>query len=379
MNRVADPELASTTLTWARARLRLGQANVGFWVLVAVAVLAVRPALGGGSLAGDVGAWVGVVGLGALLQAPFDVLGGYVLPVRYGRRAPGVGAWLGGWLRGVLVHGAVLVLVGTAAMAAAVAGGPIAAVAAVFGATLALTRLRRALFGVVTGASVRPASASLREAAARAGLDPDRVRVAAVADRGFRGGWDGDVLVLPEAWAGIAEVRDVQLVRRRIAKQAVTRGTRAAVAWHAVGWALAVAAGADLATAGGLLVAGAVVTLWSFAGLLTLPTWSRRAVHAVDALAAQALGADVVARVVRRLDRDQEDEDARPAWVGRVFHPVPTPSERVAALSEPHGTPGAYRVTRQMLWLGWGALSWLPRAVHCNVGRPDVWVWLPGE
>jgi hypothetical protein len=36
-------------------------------------------------------------------------------------------------------------------------------------------------------------------------------------------------------------------------------------------------------------------------------------------------------------------------------------------------------VARHALYLAWGALSPLARAVHCNVGRPALWVVWPGD
>jgi hypothetical protein len=36
-------------------------------------------------------------------------------------------------------------------------------------------------------------------------------------------------------------------------------------------------------------------------------------------------------------------------------------------------------LARHALWLGWGTLSPISRAVHCNVGRPALWAMLPGD
>jgi hypothetical protein len=32
-----------------------------------------------------------------------------------------------------------------------------------------------------------------------------------------------------------------------------------------------------------------------------------------------------------------------------------------------------------MLYLSWAGIGGLSRAVHCNVGRPPLWVLLPGD
>jgi hypothetical protein len=58
---------------------------------------------------------------------------------------------------------------------------------------------------------------------------------------------------------------------------------------------------------------------------------------------------------------------------------VPTPSQRVVRLTDPETAAPPYRITRMALFLGWAQLSWLSRAVHCNIGRSDLWVLMPGD
>ena len=40
---------------------------------------------------------------------------------------------------------------------------------------------------------------------------------------------------------------------------------------------------------------------------------------------------------------------------------------------------GAHQATRLALYLSWACLGVLARAVHCNAGRPEVWVLLPSD
>jgi hypothetical protein len=373
----------AASLTWARARLRLGQSNVGFWVLVAAAVLAWRPALPDG-----VAGWAAVVAAYVGAQAVFDVVGGYLLPVRHGRRRPGLGAWLAGWARGVAVHAGVWLAVGALTLAVHGALGAVAAAAVAPLLGLALLAGQGAALRASAGPRMTRPDGPVQSALNAAGVDPERVSVVHdVDDRGFVGGWVGlpgaERLLLPASWIADPGRLRVILARRAHALRsgARARGALAGWAFNAVGWALALALapGASTATASGLLAATAGFTLWAFLGLLTLPTLSRRAVLALDRHAAVALGREPVAEAIRSLDRDQEDEAERPAWQGRIFHPVPTPTERVAALDGGEDAPGLWRVTRMALYLGWAQGSWLSRAVHCNAGRPGLWAVLPGD
>ena len=43
------------------------------------------------------------------------------------------------------------------------------------------------------------------------------------------------------------------------------------------------------------------------------------------------------------------------------------------------GTSGAWNLARTALYLSHVGLSQLPRVVHCNVGRPELWVYLPTD
>jgi len=44
----------------------------------------------------------------------------------------------------------------------------------------------------------------------------------------------------------------------------------------------------------------------------------------------------------------------------------------------PHGW-AAWHAARTALYLSWAGVGLLGRAVHCNLGRPEVWVFLPSD
>ena len=141
----ASPPAVPAAPGYGRARLWLGMSAVGTVVTLAAVALAlglpgrVVAALDAPPQAQLLGL-VGFALLYALVQLPFDLLGGYLLPRRYGRSHPPPGRYLAGLARGVAAHSAVLLTAATVLLLAGRYGGVAGTVAA--GALLALAALR---------------------------------------------------------------------------------------------------------------------------------------------------------------------------------------------------------------------------------------------
>ncbi|MBU6363904.1 MAG: hypothetical protein KGQ95_06785, partial [Acidobacteria bacterium] len=122
-------------MTYARARLLVGITGVGIWVVAAVAFLAAGgpAALPGADahFSDQAAALAAVLGIYALVSLPFDALGGYLLPRRFGRACPDRDAWVLGWARGVLVQWIVMALSVLAVVSAGRAGGAALAIVVV--------------------------------------------------------------------------------------------------------------------------------------------------------------------------------------------------------------------------------------------------------
>ena len=150
-----------------------------------------------------------------------------------------------------------------------------------------------------------------------------------------------------------------------------------------MGWVLiGFVAAAHLPGAGGCTVAELVATCcgftcWSFLGLLILPTVSRQAAYTIDRQVLElGLSQEALGDVMLVLNTLQAEESERPAWIEAIFHPVPCSENRKQAR---RGSPGAWHAARMMLFLSWSCLGLLSRAVHCNAGRPELWVLLPTD
>ena len=118
-------------------------------------------------------------------------------------------------------------------------------------------------------------------------------------------------------------------------------------------------------------------TLWTFLGLLTLPTLSRQASYAIDGKVLNSgVSSEIFRRTLETLDALQDDEPRRPA-IETVFHPVPSVHNREAGGTD--AIPIAWHAARMTLFVSWACMGMLVRAVHCNVGRPELWVMLPTD
>ena len=329
----------------------------------------------------------------AVIQGAFDVFGGHILPTEYGRtRASGTldggttrkfAAFFAGWLRGVLAHSAVLFGAGLTLLWATRMGG-------FGGAVAAFAVISVILLAAQAGIAALIASLTYRRSEPYQGLP---VTLAACDASYFTGGIAGlpglQTLILPEAWNDLPEDERRAVLCRKVGAVKTgswARGIALAIGFNLAGFALAGFVSGGTASVAGLVSTSLWFTLWSFIGLLILPTPSQAGVFEVDVYAAQNGDArlnDGLKRAIRRIDASGDDEPARPGGVERIFHPIPSVERRIAAISVsphlPNAKPGAWHAARMAIYLSWAGMSLLSRAVHCNSGRPDAWVFLPSD
>ena len=150
-----------------------------------------------------------------------------------------------------------------------------------------------------------------------------------------------------------------------------------AIGFTLLGVALAAVVIGDrrLAAAEGIVSYSLVFTLWSFLGLLTLPTPSRRGVAEVDQnLLAAGCPPEVMTRTIEMLDDLQDRERQRGSVVEVIFHPVPSVQSRLRG-PRATGVKGCWDAARSAMYLSLAGLGLLGRAVHCNCGRPSLWAF----
>jgi hypothetical protein len=370
-------------MTYARARLWLGITCIGTQVIVAfTAVMTDLPARW---LPSEEAAFTTeLLTLGyfffslAVLLLPFDIIGGWILPRQFQRTDQSFVSFATKLVRGIGVQLAVFTTVFVLYRLAGTRFGARATVGLFFVVQLTLVAFQ------------------LKLACWVGDLQQHRLRASGVnavsltsEDSGFTGGIAGfptsDVVVLPTSWltALPGRLQNVALLRRQLSIESGRRlfGIVLAIAWNTMSLVAALTLpGAAVTSVAGLVTAYFYFSLFGFAGLLILPTFSRRAVMAVDRLATHSAAASEIGELASSLEELAEGEPSRSASLESVFHPIPCVDRRAKALAtrEQHTGP-AWHVARMALFCAWAFGGPLSRSVHCNIGRPDLWVFLPAD
>ncbi len=353
----------------AKRRLVLGISNVGFWVLAAAAGLAWLAPVGGAPVTQtDLLKWLlAAVGL----QALFDWVGGAVLMPDSFAASKG---FLRRWMRGVAVHTALLCATGVLSLwSYRLSGGFCLGVAA---SLLGLFLCRRQILRLVSGVRVR------RDLVAGTACWSAEVQ-----DPSFTGGISGAgqkaAILLPEPWKMSLTGSELETVIQRrlweIQNNLPARAFLFVLCWNLAGCRV----GSLLlgipgrAPESALLLQCCWMTLWGFLGLLLLPTASRSAVFAADRAAA-AKGCNAAVWVQKFPSLTGEDGNAK-TLLQRVFYPIPSAQERLLHLGQAPALPVLGNVARTNLFLSLSTLTLLGRCVHCNVGRPELWIFPPSD
>ncbi len=372
---------------YGRSRLWLGISAVGTFVLLCVAALALEgPAQLGvrsdENLKAQALAIAGFVACYLLVQLPFDFFGGFVLPRRHGRIHPPLPRYLIVLLRGVAVHAVVFWLMAMALTLAGAYGGIVGVTAAGSIGILLLLTFRHVLATLMASLS-RASSAQPNDA-----MPLPTVYITS-ADDGFTGNVMGIVRprsqILPARWLDLLDAEALATVmwRRAVAVSSGSwlRGRVLAVLFTLAGLALSswMVGAEHLGKVRGTIELSLWFSLWSFVGLLCLPTLSRWAVADIDWRAVNAgVSRDLIGRTSRQLDCLQDGEPFRPGIVETIFHTIPSVDRRVSQI-QPARLPAFWDVARTSIYLSIAGCGLLGRAVHCNCGRPALWVFLPTD
>jgi len=385
----AAPPTRDEAPGYGRARLWLGMSGVGTFVVLAMAGLAFSlPAQllpeQTAAMATQLGGLLAFAAAYATVQLPFDLFGGYLLPKWYRRQHAPFPVFLAGLARGVAVHTAVFALSAAGLLLAGRNGGVFGVVTAAVVIVLLLLRGRVAVASAESALELTPSSPVLSN---EGSMPVVPTYMAESDDEGFTGAVVGvlrpRLMLVPMRWREVLDAEAFGIaVRRR--QQAIRtggwlRGRLVAIGFTVAGVALAalLVGSPRLAAAEGIVSFSLIFTLWSFIGLLVLPTPSRRGVADVDrSLLAAGCSRPAMERTIRLLDDLQDRERERPPVIETIFHPVPSVQAR---LRGPHSTGirGAWDAARTAVYLSPAGLGLLSRAVHCNSGRPALWTFLP--
>lgn len=384
-------------MTYQKARLWLGISGVGTLVVIATAAILFDIPRAWSGDRSDAEILASAIAIYILLSAPFDWIGGLVLPRAFDQSPGSASSFAPRWLRGVLVQAGVMALALMTILTAGRAGGLAAATVTFLGCMVLLVLTQGLLARWVGGLRDKGLDQSNKDSLRT--ISGHKVRVYHAADPGFTGGIvgppGGETIIIPAHWLTKLKpgMKQTLLLRRQtvIETRARSWGLALAILWNLLGFLLAASCvpGADVESAAGLVSLSLGAGLWNFVGLLLLPTPSRSAVMATDrqVTAASSETARTLSSALRTIHDLQGDEPRRGRWIERVFHPIPALEHRLQALD---GTGRAlissdgarlrpWHLARTALYLSWACFGILSRAVHCNSGRPDLWVMLPSD
>jgi len=387
-------------MTYARSRLCLGIFGVGSIVLVTLAGL-----IGGlpHSIFSTSKVWspsdfssLALFELTCVAyMLPLDLLGGFFLPRLFGRQNITANDFVRRWLTGVLFQATLFLVVGLLIVATGRFGGRFAVISLIIIIAVGFIAFQRRITlwmtrGLLVDTDEKVVGAM--EQTKQWGFKPLPAIVVEHQDPGFTGGVVGlprfESLILSRSWVDqlSSEQLSVAIARRLEAVNtgSRTRGILLALIWISSGFAIAShLPGAGFTSIAELVMTCLGFTSWTFIGLLVLPTVSRQATYAIDRnVILRGVPSKLLRAMLKKLDRLQDDEPLRSTMIETIFHPVPSIANRSASsgnASLDSVIPFAWHSPRMMLFLSWSCLGLLARAVHCNVGRPELWIMLPTD
>jgi hypothetical protein len=125
--------------------------------------------------------------------------------------------------------------------------------------------------------------------------------------------------------------------------------------------------------------AGGITGMPGFESII-IPVLNRQSVFALDHYVAAHVGKAGLQEAIREIDELTEQDPTRSASAESIFQPIPCPERRLLSLAkEGRQHMVAWNVARTTLYLSWAFGGPLARAVHCNVGRPELWAMLPSD
>jgi len=382
-------------MSYARARLWIGISGVGLNVLIALCILLLAWSQDTTSEANVNDAiWV-VFAAYVFWMLPFDFLGGWWLPRRYGRSQQSAARFFVDWSSGMLLQSITFLACGASMIwAARLAGlgGAVVLLLFLFLALLAVRPLWVRIFSRSSTCSANDTDADTRvvqEALSHWGVDNVPIDFRGGPTSGFTGGIVGMLrprIVFPDQWRSLLSHEEISALAARrsltISTGSHTMGLIGAALWTLSAFVVGNWAAGTLTegpqTATNLLHVIAGATLWNFLGLLILPSVSRHAARRLDGMTIARVPQELLKSAQEKVDRVQDDEPHRPRGVELIFHPVPSVALRKhRELVTEAAVP--WHLARQVLFLSWALCNPLARAVHCNSGQSLLWICPPTD
>jgi hypothetical protein len=376
-------------MTYGRSRLILGMTAVGLVTFSAVMLSLTQAHTQGLPRANTERSieflfLLTVVSFWAALLLPFDFIGGYLLPKHFCRTVPDLPNFMLSWARGMIVQTALITSFLWCILQVGQVLGLVAAISLVV-----VTQLILLAFQKHVAASVAHLPMMSTKFDEEAGL-VSGYAASGHTDSGFTGSIVGlpgfEEVVLPRSWHSklAPDQLRAEIFRRlgAIRSGSRTRGVLLAIAMNTLTFTTCTFfPAAGVSTVSELISTSLYFTIFSFLWLLVLPTWSREGVFEADRFAYEnGIPFKVIETAAETIEALHDDDPKRSRQLESIFHPVPCVRRRMAELSlRIRSIRGYWNVARLALFLSWPCGGFLSRAVHCNIGRPELWVLLPTD
>lgn len=118
------------------------------------------------------------------------------------------------------------------------------------------------------------------------------------------------------------------------------------------------------------------MTIWSFISLILFTRLSHNHIYACDRTAANDNKALLI-KWIKFYPSIVGENGHQNQIKQSVFYPVPRIENRIESLNRSSSFINLGNLTRQNLFISWAVLNLSARSVHCNVGRPLLWVLPP--
>lgn len=351
----------------AAQRLRLGIIAVGFWVVASVSGLIWLDWHPQAALSvSEIGLSIGALLIG---QTLFDFVGGWLLmplPRLKLRQA------LLRWLLGVVGHTLVWMAILSLHLIAFSSFGGFCV--SILVASSGLVFWRRWFLQLLTGVRFK-----------KANVGSLSVLTVETGDPGFTGGLVGLGKrcrpLFPQEWLNRLAPQELAVEGERRQWQLLNRLPRrlflSLLCWNLSGGSVGsyFLSWAERPMLNALACLVCWMTLWSFLGLLILPMLGHGTVYAADR-AVQEIGLDPRPWLSRFPELIGED-GSESLGIQSVFYPIPSAKNRLFHLQKTSSRIVVGNLARHGLYYSLATGTLLGRSVHCNLGRPALWIYPP--
>lgn len=367
-------------MTYAKARLWAGLSGILLWtILIGLGLWLIRFSAITETLNIPDGIWVVILASTHLiLTLPFDFLGGVFLPNRHQQYRMVFDGWWKRWARAAFFQFAIYLLMGFWLLMTGKHLGPTG--------TIGGFALMMMLLG---GLQIWVARASVKWESFYDNHKGKLVVYLDNEDPGFTGGISGipgmEIFVIPNRWR--KDMTDKMLTvmkgRRHGAIQTLShaKGFLAAFSWNLIAFSASVFLIQEGTSTGlGLIqVVGCFSLIQLIGGQVLLSPLSRRAIWEIDQWLYYRGGDADTIRQSFHFTAIKEELLPKEATLLQALVPMPDPYSRAKHIAEQRKVKGAWQATRQATYLSWAGMNVFSRVLPAIIGRPERWVFLPGD